>query len=195
VDRDDWRVRVELEEGHAGGLLERLGFGLGSRARELAHELEAHRLPVSREGGTVFVYASSGFQAEQARRVVEAELAEMGIQPKRVVIERWLAAEDRWDDEPEGPDVEEELVARGYAPWEVRVELRSHEEADALADELEEEGYEVVRRWRYLIVGAASREEAETLARRLHGQVEPGGELVWEVMPQNPFAVLGGLGG
>ena len=117
MDRDDWRVRVELEEGHAGGLLERLGFGLGSRARELAHELEAHRLPVSREGGTVFVYASSGFQAEQARRVVEAELAEMGIQPKRVVIERWLAAEDRWDDEPEGPDVEEELVARGYAPW------------------------------------------------------------------------------
>ena len=29
---------------------------------------------------------------------------------------------------------------------------------------------------------------------RVHGQVEPGGELVYEVQPQNPFAVFGGLG-
>ncbi len=195
MGRDDWRVRVELEEDHAGGFLERLGLDLGSRARELARELEAHRLPVSREGGTVFVYAASGLQAEQARRVIEAELADMGVQPRRLVIERWLAHEHRWDDEPEQPDVEQELVARGYAPWEVRVDLGSHEEAEALADELEQEGYQVVRRWRYLLVGTASREEAETLARRLHGKVEPGGELVWEVMPQNPFAVFGGLGG
>jgi len=192
--RDDWRIRIELEEGHAGGLLERLGLDLGSRARELARELQAQRLPVSREGGTVFVYASSGLQAEQARRVVEAELAEMGVTPRRLVIEHWLSAEDRWDDEPEGPDVEEELVARGYAPWEVRVECASHEEAEVLADRLQAEGHEVVRRWRYLLVGTATREEAAALARRLHGQVEPGGELVWEVMPQNPFAVFGGLG-
>ena len=26
------------------------------------------------------------------------------------------------------------------------------------------------------------------------GTVEAGGELVWEVMPSNPFAVFGGLG-
>lgn len=193
--RDDWRIRVELEEGHAGGLLERLHLDLGSRARELARELEARRLPVSREGGTVFVYASSGLEADRARKVVEAELVEMGVEPRRVVIEHWLADEDRWDDEPEGPDVEEELVARGYAPWEVRVECASHEEADALADRLQREGYEVVRRWRYLLVGAASREEASALARRLRGRVEPGGEMVWEVLPQNPFAVFGGLGG
>lgn len=194
MGRDDWRIRVELEEEHASGLLERLGLHLGSRARELARELEAHRLPVSREGGTIFVYAPSGLQAEQARRVVEAELAEMGAVPRRLVIERWLADEDRWDDEPPGPDVEAELVARGYAPWEVRVECSSHEEAEALAEGLRREGYEVVRRWRYLIVGTATRAEAAALARRLHGQVEPGGELVWEVMPQNPFALFGGLG-
>ena len=40
-----------------------------------------------------------------------------------------------------------------------------------------------------------SREDAEQLARRLHGEIEPGGELVWEVMPRNPFAVFGGIGG
>jgi predicted ATPase len=42
--------------------------------------------------------------------------------------------------------------------------------------------------------GALS-EQAVELARRVHGKVEPGGELVYEVQPQNPFAVFGGLGG
>ena len=77
----------------------------------------------------------------------------------------------------------------------MRVELTSHEEADRLADKLESEGYDVVRRWRYLIVGAASEEDARDLAKRVHGDAEPGGEVVWEVAPQNPFAVFGGLGG
>ena len=45
-----------------------------------------------------------------------------------------------------------------------------------------------------MIAGTATREEAEELARNLHGEVEPGGELVWETAPQNPFAVFGGLG-
>ena len=44
------------------------------------------------------------------------------------------------------------------------------------------------------IAGTATREDAEALAERLHGEVEPGGELVWEVSPGNPFAVFGGLG-
>jgi hypothetical protein len=195
VPRDDWRIRIELEEGHARGFLERLGLDLGSRARELASELEEHRLAVSHDADTVFVYASTAAQADRARAIVDAELAEAGIEPRLVVAEHWLAEEDRWDDEPPGPDVEEELVARGYAPWEVRVERDSHEEADQLADSLEQGGYSVVRRWRYLIVGTATHEEAVELARRLQGEVEPGSELVWEVMPQNPFAVFGGLGG
>jgi hypothetical protein len=45
-----------------------------------------------------------------------------------------------------------------------------------------------------VIVGAGTREAAEELAARLHGEVEPGGELVWEAVPGNPFAVFGGLG-
>jgi hypothetical protein len=32
-------------------------------------------------------------------------------------------------------------------------------------------------------------------APRAHGEVEPGGELVWETVPGNPFAVFGGMGG
>jgi hypothetical protein len=133
-------------------------------------------------------------QAEQASRIIESELADQGLTPSRFVTERWLREEERWDDEPAQPDAEEELIGRGYAPWEVRVEANSLREANELADELRSEGYDVSRTFTYVIAGAGSREEAVALARRVHGEVEPGGELVYEVQPQNPFAVFGGLG-
>jgi hypothetical protein len=193
--QDDWRIRIELpdEEG-ARGLLGRLGLGRRDAA-ELAEELRAHRLAVSQDGNTVFVYAASGMQAEQASRVVEAELQDDGLTPTRLVTERWLAAEDRWNDDPDGPDVEEELLERGYAPWEVRVECESLGDARKLAEELRREGYGVSRTFTYVIAGTETREQAAALARRVHGEVEPGGELVYEVQPHNPFAVFGGLGG
>jgi hypothetical protein len=194
VAHDDWRIRIELpdEEG-ARGLLERLGLAR-SDAEDLADELRAHRLAVSRDGDSVFVYAATGVQAEQAGRIVEAELEEEGLTPTRLVTERWLRDEDRWDDEPDQGDVEEELLERGYAPWEVRVEAKSLREAHDLAEELRAEGFDVSRTFTYVIVGTESREQAVELARRVHGRVQPGGELVYEVQPQNPFAVFGGLG-
>jgi hypothetical protein len=193
---DNWRIRIELpEERYAGSLLDRLGLDLGSdEAKRLAQELEGHRLAVSRDGDVCFVYAESQAQAERARRIVEAELADEGITAE-IQVERWLPEEERWSGEPPQETWEEEELRRGYAPWEARVELDSHADAERLADKLEQEGYDVVRRWRYLIVGAASEEEARKLARRLHGEAEPGGEVVWEVAPQNPFAIFGGLGG
>jgi hypothetical protein len=193
---DNWRIRIELpEEDQAGTLLDRLGLDLGSdEAKRLASELEGHRLAVSRDDDVIFVYAESQAQADQAQKIVEAELADEGIAGE-VKAERWLPDEERWSGEPPQETWEEEEVRHGHAPWEVRVELDSHAEADELADTLEQEGYDVVRRWRYLIVGAASEEEARELARRLHGEAEPGGEVVWEVAPQNPFALFGGLGG
>jgi hypothetical protein len=193
---DDWRLRVELEEErHATDFLERLGLDLSSEARELAHELKERRLAVSREGDTVFVYATTRAEIEQAQAVVEAELKELGLEARSSAVEHWLHEEERWDDEASGPDVEEEVLAHGYAPWEVRVECDSLEAAHELAERLESEGYGVVRNFRYVIAGTATREEAEALAERLHGEVEPGGELVWEAVPQNPFAIFGGLGG
>jgi hypothetical protein len=192
---DNWRIRIQLpEEAHADSLLERLGLDLGSdEARRLARELKGHRLAVSRDDDAIFVYTESQAQAERARGIIEAEVAEDGVKAE-IQVERWLHDEERWSGEAPEKTWEEEEVERGYAPWEVRVELGSHREADELADKLEQEGYDVVRRWRYLIVGAASEDEARELARRLHGEAEPGGELVWEVTPQNPFALFGGLG-
>ena len=192
--RDDYRIRVELpEEEHAAGLLSRLG--LGSRARELAEELEGRKLAVSQDGSELFVYASSAAEAEQARAIVEAEVAEEDLQARIGPVEHWLHDEERWDDEPPEPSPEEELLEEGIAPWEVRVECGSLREAEELATQLETEGYGVLRRFRYLIVGTETREEAEALAERLHGEVEPSSAYVWENVPQNPFVVFGGLGG
>jgi hypothetical protein len=192
---DDWRIRIEVEEEqHATGLLERLAGELGSEARELAQDLESRRLAVSRDGDIVFVYAKTRAAAEQAHAVVEAELREHGIEARASRIEHWLDEEDRWDDEPPGETWEEEELERGFAPWEVRVESPSRQEAHELAERLEAEGYEPERRFNFVIVGTASREDADALAARLHGEVEAGGEVVREASPANPFAVFGGLG-
>src|SRR5581483_1211924 len=128
-----------------------------------------------------------------AREVVEAQLARDEIEAV-LRIEHWLHDEQRWDDEPPQPTIDEEEIAHGHAPWEVRVECPSHEAAEELAERLRADGYGVVRGWRYVIPETASQAEAEALATRLHGEAEPGGALAWEVTPQNPFAVFGGLG-
>jgi hypothetical protein len=192
---DDWRIRIDVEEEeHATGLLDQLGGELGFEARELAQNLESRRLAVSRDGETIFVYATTRAEAEQAHAVVEAELRARGIEARTSRVEHWLDEEDRWDDEPPGETWEEEELERGYAPWEVRVDCSSRQDAGELADQLEAEGYKPERRFQYLIVGTASREEADALAARLHGEVEAGGQLVHEVEPRNPFAIFGGLG-
>ncbi len=197
---DDWRIRIEVEEEeHAAGFLNRLTGDLDEEARELANELESHRLAVSRDGDTVFVYAATRAAAEQALLVVDAQLRAHGVEAQTSKVEHWIDEEDRWDDEPPGETWEEEELDRGFAPWEVRVECSSREEADELAKKLEAEGYKPERRFQYLIVGTASREDADALATRLHGQVEAGGEVVaeaWEARPGNRwFSVFGGLGG
>jgi hypothetical protein len=193
VAHDDWRLRVEIED-RPDTLLERLGVEVSDEARDLASELKQHRLVVSREDDTVFVYAASRAEAERAAAVVRDELFDLGLASEELKIEHWLPDEDRWDDEPAGLTVEEELIAHGVAPWEVRVQCGRHEDARELADRLEAEGYGVVRRWKYLLVGTETREEAEALAGRLHGEVEPGSGVVWDVAPPNPFVIFGGLG-
>jgi hypothetical protein len=188
---DDWRVTIEVEG--AEGFVDRLG-DLGSEARELAADLKQRRLSVSRDDETIFVYANSQTDAQRAHAIVEAELRAHGIEAMESRVEHWLDAEERWDDEPPGETWEEEELDRGYAPWEVRVQCQSHQAARTLAEQLETEGYRPLRHFHYLIVGTASKEDADALAERLHGEVEAGGEVVLEAEPGNPFAVFGGLG-
>jgi hypothetical protein len=193
--KDDFRIKIEIDDEHAGGLLDRLGLALDEEGSDLAQELEQRRLVVSRDGGELFVYAASPAEAESARSIIQAVLGDLDIAAVTGPVEHWLEDEERWNDEPPSETWEEEELERGHAPWEVRVELPSHAQARDLGDRLEQEGYSVERRWRYLIVGASSKEDAEALAKRVNGEVEPGGSLVWETVPSNPFAIFGGLGG
>jgi len=193
--KDDFRIKIEIEDEHLGGLLDRLGLELNEEAGELARELERRRLVVSRDDEELFVYASTPTEAESARSVIQVVLRDLDIAAVTGPVEHWLEDEERWNDEARTESWEEEDIEHGVAPWEVRVELSSHAQARDLADSLEQEGYGVERRWRYLIVGASSKEDADALAARVHGEVEPGGGLVWETVPGNPFAIFGGLGG
>ena len=60
-----------------------------------------------------------------------------------------------------------------------------------------------MRRWKYLLIGAADEDSARALAARLREQVPPGSIVtveatlgaVLEARPSNPFAIFGGLGG
>jgi hypothetical protein len=193
---DDWRIRIDVADEHSEGLLDRLGLDLSSEARELARHLEGRRLAVSRDGDTIFVYAGSAEEAARARAVVEAELRGAGADATVTEPERWLADEDRWSGEsPAEFEPEAEVRSQGHAPWEVRLDAGSPEAARELEERLASDGYGVTRRHRYVLVGAATEDEARALAAQLHGDVEGSGELVYEALPQNPFAIFGGLGG
>jgi hypothetical protein len=170
---DDFRIHVRAEAPDA--LLRRL---------DETRDVGGGRFVVSRDGDDVFVYTSTYPDAERAAAIVGGATR----------IEHWLEDEERWNDEAPSETWEEEQLEEGHAPWEVRVDCGSRRAAGELAEQLEGEGYNPLRRWSFLIVGCASREDAEALAGRLHGTVEPGGDLVWETMPGNPFAVFGGMG-
>ncbi|HEY2355612.1 MAG TPA: hypothetical protein VGH79_12015 [Gaiellaceae bacterium] len=192
---DDWRITVEVEG--AKDVAGRLSGDLSDEAQELADDLKGRRLSVSVDDETLFVYAGSKADAEKALTVVESELRANGIEATTSKIEHWLDAEGRWDDDPPGETWEQEELDEGFAPWEVRVECDSQEKAQELAAQLETEGYKPLRQSHFLIVGAASHEDAEALATRLHGEVEAGGEVVLEAQTdawlRNPFRFFGGF--
>jgi hypothetical protein len=204
---DDWRVTITLqEEHHAARIVEAL------REREVRDELRdalGSRVAVSGDGPNLFLYADNRRAAEAGERVLANVLEEHGLagEPK---LERWHPVEERWEDpsvvlspatehaRAEEEDAEES-VETGIAQWEVRVELDSHRAAETLAAELSGDGWSVVRRWRYLIVGANDEDDAKALAKRLEGKgkvhVEPGSGVAYQLMPTNPFSIFGGLAG
>lgn len=193
---DDWRVRIEFaDETARKSFAQLLSGGLSPRGIDHAQRLQGDHLSVSGDDANLFVYADAASQAERAQAVILAELEHHAIAATTSGVEHWLAGQERWDNEPTGGTWEADAVEHGYAPWEVRVTCRSHQEAVALATQLEADGYEPVRRWRHLIVGAANREDADALADRLHGDVEPGGAVVWEEAIDSgvvrPFAFFG----
>jgi hypothetical protein len=213
---DDWRITVDFDdEGDGTQLVEWL-----SARRFASEERDAlrGRVAVSRDGPRVFLYADTEELARDADGIVRALLSSEG-RLARIALERWHPVEQDWKDASIAlPQTEEEIraehelqqereaaesVASGQAEWEVRISLPDRDVTEELADRLEAEGIPVTRRATFLLVGAVNQDEAQALAERLQAEtpegaevhVEPGGAMVWEVSPHNPFAVFGGLGG
>ena len=209
---DDWRVSVTVtDEDEARRILAAL------QERDVHDELRGalgERIAVSSDGPAVFLYADTRSSAEAARGALATVLDEENASGA-ARLDRWHPIEERWEDanvplpsteaerqtERSRLDADDEAtsLATGVAQWEVRVELDSPRAAEALADELERDGRSAIRRAEFLLVGANDREDAEELARGLAGRgrihVEPSTGVAWQLMPRNPFAVFGGLGG
>lgn len=214
---DDWRLRVVLfDDGAARALTERLDAQkLGKDVEKEVHD----RLAVSVDGPEVFCYADSREQADRAAAAIRAIAAqhEWAIE---LDLKRWHPTAEEWEDpdkplpesEAERVSEHDELVAkereetaiRGYSEFEVRVECHSHRETVKLAQRLHEEGLPVVRRWKFLLVGASDEDTANALADRLRGEAPGGAKVTAEVSARvaldddparNSFAVFGGLGG
>jgi hypothetical protein len=213
---EEWRVTVTLgDEQQARPLLDALG----------EHSVEADlrarfgdRVAASADDSRLFLYADTESTARAAETVVKEILGQRQLQAE-FALDRWHPLEERWEDasvpmpqtelnkqaEHERLEQDEagESAATGVAQWEVRVELSSHADERELAQRLKQDGWSVISRWKYLIAGAATQDDALALAKELKEtgprgaevHVEPGGGLAWEVAPSNPFAIFGGLAG
>jgi hypothetical protein len=213
---DDWRLRVDLhQEGLSNLLTARL------EARELRHDLETSfhdRVVVSTDGPELFCYTGTREQAERAEQVIRSVAAEHNwdvdfeLAHWHPIAEEWCDPDESLpSDQAERAAEHAELVrqqraesaAQGHPNYEVRVQSRSHSDIVELAEKLEAEGLSVVRRWHFLLLGAADQDVADALAERMRREAPEGsmvtteGNLreVVEEQPQNPFAILGGLGG
>jgi hypothetical protein len=214
---DDWRLQVSMfDDNAARALTERLD------AHRLGEDLEGafhDRLAVSVDGNEVFVYADSQEQAESAAEVIRSEASkhEWAVQ---LDLRRWHPTAEEWED-PDKPlpqtDAErlaeheermakerEESAIRGYSEFEVRVQCRSHGDTVKLAEQLQREGLPLVRRWKFLLVGAPDEDTANALAERVRADAPGGARVTAEVSRRvaldddprrNRFAIFGGLGG
>lgn len=217
---DDWRLRVDVhEDGRAHELTERL------EAFDLVHQLATSfedRVIVSRDGAEVFCYAATREQIDAARRAITELAAKHGWEVD-FALHRWHPAAERWED-PDEPlpasgaqaaaerselmaQEREESVEQGYPAYEVRVKCRTRQDATALADRLQGDGYPVVHRGEFVVLGAADEDSARELGARIRAQAPAGSDVVTEgsvpeviseapfATPFNPFAVFGGLSG
>ncbi len=76
------------------------------------------------------------------------------------------------------------------------MQLPSHRDSVALAAQLKAEGYPVVRRWRFLVVGANNADQAEEFAASIR-QEAPAGAVVSteEVGALYPYSALDAAAG
>ena len=180
TDSTDWRVTISLT-----------GQEHVEQARQTFSEKEVEQDVRQRLGSNIvvgagdleiFLYAGTEVAAREAERTAREVLGQLGIEAD-FALDRWHPIEEEW----RSPDVAmpqteaerkaehqrledaetAEAMASGSASWQARAELGSHREAVHLADKLQGEGYAVVRRWKFRIIGANNDDDARALAEHI----------------------------
>jgi hypothetical protein len=214
---DDWRLQIDLEDDGLGGeIADHL------RSAELEHDLAVdvgRRVIVSHEGERIFLYAGDRAQLDSARGVIQKYLDSKGWEAK-MELRRWHPVANEWED-PDKPlptteaekeaeheelmETEDEETAdrHGRAEFEVSVKFPTQHEAREFAKKLKDEGLQPVRRFHYMVVGAADEDAAKELAERIRAEAPADAEVkaeyslreIYDEQPPNPFFFLGGLAG
>jgi hypothetical protein len=209
-ERDEWRVEVELDA-------DEQGRSLGERLRALDLDDQARKrlgssIIITRDGPHLFLYAWHEESAREAERVVRELMEEDGL-AGQVSLVRWHPVAEEWRPASEPlPQTESEIRAEerrheqaaelekaetGEYPWQVVIDLPSVRSTRDLADELVGRGLPVKRRFKYLIVGAPTEEEAMEVGRSLEGNVPDGSHVSVRGTPEGltspGFVLLGNL--
>jgi hypothetical protein len=212
TDANDWRVTVRLQEsGVAGRAAEHLS---SHRVENEVHRRLGGRVVVGIGGDDeLFLYTHTQDAAAAAQQSVSELLASHDIQAG-YTLQRWHPVAEEWEPAdvalPGTPaevaverrqlDAEEtsESLAGGVALFEVRVQLPAHRDSVELAERLRQEGYSVVRRWRFLVVGANNADQAEEFAAAIRREAPAAAiittEEVGPARPYTPFEIAAGSG-
>jgi hypothetical protein len=158
------------------------------QAADDARRRLGNRIAVSADRGELFLYAGSENAAREAEHLVSGILAQHELTGDST-LSHWHPVEERWEDagaplpETAGQrqaehdrlmaEETQESLDHGYALWDVRVDMPTHHEAADLAAKLKAEGYHVVRRWKFLVLGADNEDAANDLAKAIKQQ-SPG---------------------
>ncbi|HUC21078.1 MAG TPA: hypothetical protein VMA73_00040 [Streptosporangiaceae bacterium] len=181
---DDWRVTVTFrDEADVQQAVQSV------REHEVEDDVRSRLgrgVAMSVDGPAVFLYAGTEDMAREADRVVREVLGRHQLSAE-FRLDRWHPLEEDWEDASVPmPDTAEQRAAEhrrlidaetqqslaaGQAGWEVRVELPSHRQAVQLAERLQAEGRPVIRRWKYLVIGANNEDEANALAEAIGQEI------------------------
>lgn len=174
----EWRVTIALHSAPGAGRDRQ-------RRRDVAEEMRDRRLGevVGQGKSRVRVYVNSHETAKAAAQVARDVTGQHGLSAN-VSVECWHPLERLWADaatasrhnlaeearishDHQQQEDRRHSVETGVAQWQVWAELRTHHDTVALAKRLSADGQSIVRRWKSLVAGANSEDDAHRLAETI----------------------------
>jgi len=170
-----WRFKRDVAremQDRTGGAVVVTGAPSPGPVGRLGTRLTSGQSPVS-------AYTDDRAAAEAAARAAQEVAGRYGL-AARVSVECWHPVKRTWEDASAGSqrDLAEEhdyqeredrrlSAETGVAQWRVRVELRTHRDAVALAQRLSSEGHQVDQGRKSVVARADSEDDAHRLAEKI----------------------------